>query len=97
MKFCFSNEKRGGAVRSDNQIRAFREVVVNCHLLDLNLRGPLYTWSRGLGVEKVKCRLDLVMVTREWMDCFKFSSLEHVVNRGSDLLPICVRKNQSYC
>lgn len=61
-----NSEKYGGNLRSENQLREFREVLAVCELRDLGFVGPHYTWSN---------RREGNGLIYEWLDRFLANSL----------------------
>jgi hypothetical protein len=65
------DEKMGGSVRSENQIKNFQSVLTDCELADLGYRGPKYTWSNCQeGQALIKERLDRGVANLAWCDLF---------------------------
>lgn len=83
-------DKRGGAMRPERQLTAFRETVVECDFHELQVMGPIFTWSRSKGDDLTEIRLDRAMANSSWCERFNRALEEHVVNGRSDHLPIVV-------
>ncbi|XP_042950087.1 uncharacterized protein LOC122282202 [Carya illinoinensis] len=83
------SEKLGGNIRSDLQMREFREVLSDCHLRDLGYVGSLFTWSNRRGEEDlVKERLDRFLANSLWCDMFPNLRVTHGVVAYSDHIPL---------
>ncbi|XP_061999558.1 uncharacterized protein LOC133716939 [Rosa rugosa] len=69
-----SSEKLDGRLRPESQMRGFREALSYAELVDLGFHGCPYTWSDS----ETKVRLDRVVVTAAWLDCFSHSRVIHL-------------------
>lgn len=57
-----NSEKRGGSPPLGARIRAFKEAISACGLIDLGFFGPRFTWSNmRKGLVDVQERLDRVL------------------------------------
>lgn len=57
-----SDEKQGGAIRPNWMYAGFREAILNCNLLDVELTGHIFTWSKSRGANNLlEERLDRAM------------------------------------
>lgn len=54
----YAEEKIGGIPKPSSQMDAFGLALYDCDFLDLPLKGPLHTWSRGRDQNMVLKRLD---------------------------------------
>ena len=61
-EIMYSFEKDGGNDRPVQFMRAFRDVVDECNLLDHEFVGDRFTWHRGL----IRERLDRALVSEGW-------------------------------
>lgn len=75
-------EKESGALRSQQEMDAFRTVIEDCGLIDLGWSGIKLTWERG--TEK-----NPNAIIRERLDCFLADSswCEHFQNFHTKTLP----------
>lgn len=89
-EILYDEKKRGGSLRPERQVAAFRKMTETCGFLDLPIRGPLHTWFHGSGDDCMKIRLDRAMATLAWLDRFDNSLEEHLINARSDHLPILI-------
>ena len=79
------NEKFGGAIRSQQQMDGFREIVNYCGFHDLGYCGPDYTWSNMQeGDGRICLRLDSALATPEWSARFGEMKVFHLVDSTSD-------------
>ncbi|XVE52109.1 hypothetical protein DITRI_Ditri02bG0095800 [Diplodiscus trichospermus] len=70
-------------------MRDFREVIDECELVDLPLRGYGFTWERGRGTDGfVEERLDRCLGTMNWIDMFPDVNLLCLFSSTSDHKPI---------
>ncbi|KAG8490633.1 hypothetical protein CXB51_013830 [Gossypium anomalum] len=59
-EILFSFGKRGGRLREERQMVAFREALEDCELNDLGFSAQWYTWERGrLPSNNIRERLDM--------------------------------------
>ncbi|XP_042958110.1 uncharacterized protein LOC122293656 [Carya illinoinensis] len=83
------DEKVGGRIRAESQMRAFREVVEECSLFDLGWRGAKYTWcNRHESETFTKERLDRGMANKKWIEMFPDARVNTLVALCSDHRPI---------
>ncbi|KAA3474021.1 reverse transcriptase [Gossypium australe] len=58
-EILYSSEKRGGQMREERRMIAFREALEDCKLMDLGFQGTWFTWERGnLPETNIRERLD---------------------------------------
>lgn len=66
-EICFDTEKKGGNPRLMKQTRAFRDVLDDCSLQDLNGSGDLFTWVNRRSKENLIFeRLDRYVGSVTW-------------------------------
>lgn len=83
----FSVSKRGEA-----QMRAFRDVLQICELVDLGFSGVPYTYdNRREGRSNVKVRLDRALADNSWRDIYSNSQVVHLTSSCSDHCPILLK------
>jgi exonuclease III len=46
-EILFHHEKEGGRVRSQSQLQAFQDALMDCELSDIGFSGDAFTWQRG--------------------------------------------------
>ncbi|XP_012857002.1 PREDICTED: uncharacterized protein LOC105976270 [Erythranthe guttata] len=84
-----NNEKEGGLSRLPAQIEAFREALDDCGLTDLEFEGPRFTWSNNRDHPyTVRCRLDRVCASADWLLKFPRALVHHMAYSGSDHVPL---------
>ncbi|KAL9682995.1 hypothetical protein QQ045_014807 [Rhodiola kirilowii] len=67
----------------------FRQVLLDCGLMDLGFKGPKYTNSnKRQGREEVQCRLDRAVGDGLWAAKFPGTTLHHLVSHHSDHFPL---------
>ena len=89
-----SSEKVGGLVRSDWQMRQFREALSEAGLSSLPSSGPRFTWrGRRHGVGWIKERLDRFVANGEWLALYPSLCCINVVSSASDHCPIFMEAN----
>lgn len=86
------DDKIGLHEHPDWCIRGFREVVVDCNLLDMPLLGYLYTWSQSRGKPNaVGERLDRALVTPNWLSLYPDAHLINGLAPISDHSPFFLK------
>ncbi|KAM0859687.1 hypothetical protein ACQ4PT_047052 [Festuca glaucescens] len=81
----YASEHFSRALRPEWQMRAFREVLEDCSLVDLGWSGVEYTWDNGqMGVANVKARLDRSLGNEAFMNMFAHKRVRHIVTSESD-------------
>lgn len=84
-KVLSQDEHIGPRDRSEQQISAFRDCLLDCELRDLGFSGPKFTWcNRQDPNGHVKVRLDRVVVNNAFTDCFDGCYVENIVATSSD-------------
>ncbi|KAG2706415.1 hypothetical protein I3760_05G103200 [Carya illinoinensis] len=82
-------EKYGGSLRSNTQLREFREVLEVCELRDLGFVGTRFTWSnRREGASLIMQRLDRFLANSLWCDLYPNLRVYHGVAAHSDHSPL---------
>ncbi|XP_010229884.1 uncharacterized protein LOC100821562 [Brachypodium distachyon] len=77
------------SLRPEAQMRAFRETLYNCGLLDLGYSGVPYTYNNGRsGSRNVQVGLDWAVVDDEWSCMFGQAKIEHLTSPCSDHNPV---------
>ena len=86
-----SHEKLGGVPRKESELRAFRNMVDECELLDLGYTGLKFTWrgTRPCGV--VFKRLDRAFANSAWLELNPTTRVQHFRAHSSDHNPILIR------
>jgi len=81
----YQHEKRGGNPHPDNLLRGFGEVIDECELVQLPMRGHPFTWGRGKGTpEWMEERLDKVLARAEWSAILPNACVSNILTRSSD-------------
>ncbi|GMI93428.1 hypothetical protein HRI_003012100 [Hibiscus trionum] len=92
----YANEKRGGRVRSHQQMNAFHAAMADCDLTDLGYSGRWYTWEKGrLARNNIRERLDRGMANSSWISIFPSHSVKHLSHTISDHCPILINTMDS--
>jgi hypothetical protein len=79
-EILYSHEKDGGNPRPTGYMEAFRDVLADCNLEDLEFTGDPFTWKR----EPMRERLDRVLVNHSWSVLFPGAALQHLDYCRSD-------------
>ncbi|KAI9085918.1 hypothetical protein K1719_031995 [Acacia pycnantha] len=88
-------EQKGGGRVNETRCRRFNGWVQNCNLLDLEAKGPFFTWKgpKWEGLERVYKRLDRCLCNVGWIEHFDNSEVRVIPRLGSDHHPILVNLN----
>ncbi|XP_019164257.1 PREDICTED: uncharacterized protein LOC109160418 [Ipomoea nil] len=87
---CHS-EKQGTHPHPAALIEGFNDVLGDCQLMDLGMRGGRFTWEKGRGTEEwVEERLDRAVATTEWIDMHDDVVVHNLFTRSSDHRAILV-------
>uniref|UniRef100_A0A803PDP3 Endonuclease/exonuclease/phosphatase domain-containing protein n=1 Tax=Cannabis sativa TaxID=3483 RepID=A0A803PDP3_CANSA len=79
------SDKRGGRAYPNWLLNGFQDVVSECHLIDMELRGYPFTWEKGRGTSQwVEVRLDRALINHDWQLLFPLASLENLEITVSD-------------
>ncbi|KAL4366884.1 hypothetical protein GQ457_05G001920 [Hibiscus cannabinus] len=90
-EIMYSNEKRGGRLRSARQMEQFRMVLSECNLYDLGFSGRWYTWERGRFLHNnVRERLDRGVANSQWNQSFPDYLVKHLRHSFSDHCPVLI-------
>lgn len=85
-----SGEGRG-ARKDQQKIDAFNSLIEDIGLGDLGFKGQMFTWSNNRrGGERIRERLDRVLVNQQWSTLFPSANCTHELFIGSDHAPICL-------
>ncbi|KAL8520194.1 hypothetical protein ACS0TY_010929 [Phlomoides rotata] len=85
----WARDKEGRVEHPSYLFCSFRDVVNDCGLLDLNLVGHPFTWSRGRGSRDfVQQHLDRAMTTNAWNSLFPRAKLLNLITPVSNHSPI---------
>ena len=78
------SEKDGGNRRSAASMRIFRNFVATSCLLDLGFEGHPFTWRNRRDEGFIEERIDRALATNDWVSCYSYAVVKHVVLEGSD-------------
>ncbi|XXG82774.1 hypothetical protein AAC387_Pa10g0665 [Persea americana] len=84
----WNHEKTGGAAPRARGLIDFSDCIHDAGLFDLNLTGPLYTWSNSsIGASRIECKLDRVLINAGFLHSSPFKG--EILMRGlSDHSPV---------
>ncbi|KAH7839758.1 hypothetical protein Vadar_008356 [Vaccinium darrowii] len=78
-------EKRGGVVPAQWELKGFQNFISQCNLIDLGFSGFPFTWCNNrVGAECIQERLDRVLATPSWRLKFSQACVDHLNSVGSD-------------
>jgi hypothetical protein len=83
-------EKEGGKPRPNRCMKAFRDCLEDCHLIDVGYTGDKFTWCRG----QIRERLDRALANEAWCSKFPDASLVHLDYYRSDHRPILLSMDE---
>lgn len=88
-EILFQREMIGSGIRSQHQMRNFRNSLQDCGLHDLGFVGERFTFSnKRRGTAETKVRLDRAVVNRDWKRIFPDANLRVGFANASDHCPI---------
>ncbi|MBA0550147.1 hypothetical protein Golob_021117 [Gossypium lobatum] len=90
-EIMYSFEKMGGQLREEKRIEEFREVLIDCQLIDVGYSRIWYTWERGnLPETNIRERLDRGVANRKWLELFPGGNINHLTSSLSDHCPLLI-------
>jgi len=91
-EILFNFEKKGGAIKNQHVLDAFRETLEECGLYDLGFKGYEFTWeNRREGGDVIEERLDRYCASMEWSVMFPDAEVLHLDERLSDHLSLLLK------
>lgn len=73
------NDKLGGRPYPSTLVQVFQDVLNDCDLIDMKLRGYQYTWERGPGTDKhIEVRLDRALISQSFIKLFTVAKLTNL-------------------
>jgi hypothetical protein len=85
-------EQLGGKPRSEHQMSAFRDCLMDCGLVDLGYKGYDFTWNnRRAGAENIQVRLDRGTATAPFLNLFPLTQVEHIATEESDHMALLIK------
>ena len=86
-------DKKGNVKHHARLFRGFREVVIDCGLMDIPLKGyPPFTWESGKGMPTwVEEKLDHCLASGAWLNLFPPVKLLNLIAPVSDHSPILLQ------
>ncbi|KAI9120458.1 hypothetical protein K1719_007491 [Acacia pycnantha] len=91
-------EQKGGGRVNETRCRRFNEWIQGCGLIDVDTKGPFFTWKgpKWERVERVYKRLDRCLCNVEWLEKFENVVTTIVPRLCSDHHPILVNLNAEW-
>ncbi|KAI9121013.1 hypothetical protein K1719_008046 [Acacia pycnantha] len=94
-------EQKGGGRVSEARCRKFNDWIQGCGLIDIDAKGPFYTWKgpKWQGLDRVFKRLDRCLCNIQWIEKFENAEVRVSARVGSDHHPLLIKldaKIQSY-
>ena len=81
-------EKSVGNPICQRRLRAIKERMDACHMMDLGFSRPKFTWSNKREVgDLIQCRLDRCWANPDWKEFFSKASVTHLARVNSDHSP----------
>nr|POF25281.1 hypothetical protein CFP56_48295 [Quercus suber] len=90
-KILKGHEKLGGVPRRESEMKAFRNVVDECELVDLGYAGLKFTWRGNRLSEVVLERLDHALANTSWLELNPATRVQHFGAHSLDHNPILIR------
>ncbi|XP_042974757.1 uncharacterized protein LOC122306396 [Carya illinoinensis] len=89
VQVCDRQEKRGGKGRPERQMKAFRQLIDDCSLIDLGYEGHPFTWCNiREAPHSLSERLDRFLANQIWLDSFQNYTVVHGMAAYSNHLPV---------
>ncbi|XP_075675058.1 uncharacterized protein LOC142644299 [Castanea sativa] len=89
-----AEEKMGGALRRESQMKDFKEALDYCGFRDLGFVGALYTWCNNqFDKTTIWIRLDRGVATSSWIQMFPSTRVHHILGSLSDHCPLWICTN----
>ncbi|KAI9111060.1 hypothetical protein K1719_017935 [Acacia pycnantha] len=94
-------EQKGGGRTNEVRCRRFQNWIQGCNLIDLDAKGPFFTWKgpKWEGLDRVYKRLDRCMCNVKWHEQFVNAVIKVLPRLCSDHHPLFVQlngQNQEY-
>lgn len=85
-------EKQGGNPCSRGRLDQFHSMISECEFMDLEFKGPCYTWSNNQGGENnIRIRLDRALASVAWRNLFPLAQVMHELRVGSNHCPLLIK------
>ncbi|MBA0762032.1 hypothetical protein Gotri_024592 [Gossypium trilobum] len=76
----------------EGRMEAFRKILKECNLSDIEFNGNWFTWERGnLPKNDIQERLDRAIATEDWLQIFPEFQIQHLPHTFSDHCPLLVK------
>ncbi|XP_026396278.1 uncharacterized protein LOC113290908 [Papaver somniferum] len=90
-------EKKGCRPFDRGEADVFNNLITDMNLQDLGFSGYPFTWcNQRTDNSRVEERLDRSLSNELWMELFPKSSIQHLIDRGSDHGPIILKTNPNW-
>uniref|UniRef100_A0A803Q7L2 CCHC-type domain-containing protein n=1 Tax=Cannabis sativa TaxID=3483 RepID=A0A803Q7L2_CANSA len=89
-----ANEKKGGGVKMDSQMKEFQQAISYCNFKELWMDGGEYTWCNGRHNNLVFEKLDRVMANPDWFNKIWASKVTLLLWWNSDHRPLMININK---
>ncbi|KAH7863586.1 hypothetical protein Vadar_019513 [Vaccinium darrowii] len=87
-------DKYGGHVPSQKSLSAFHELITDCGLVDLEAKGPRYTWRNNRSGENfIMERIDMAFTNASWRELYDQAMVFVEATIGSDHNPLVLDTN----
>lgn len=91
-EIMYTNEKLGGLPRYERRMKAFREVLGECQLMDVGYSEAWFTCERGnLPETSIRERLNRGVTNASWMNLFLNASIQHMVHSFSNNFSLLIK------
>ncbi|KAK9740254.1 hypothetical protein RND81_03G022700 [Saponaria officinalis] len=88
-----SEHEKGGAMRRERHMNAFREALDDCGLQDMGFYGNSFIWQRGrMEGRIIRERLDRAISNLGWNNLFPGAEVHHYPIYASDHAPIIIKE-----
>ncbi|KAI9082919.1 hypothetical protein K1719_035062 [Acacia pycnantha] len=86
-------EQKGGGRVSETRCKRFNEWIQECGLIDIEAKGPFYTWKgpKWDGLDRVYKRLDRCLCNIQWIEKFENAEVQVSPRLCSDHHPLLIK------
>ena len=90
----FDDKKYEGNPICQRRVRAIKECIDDCNMMDLGFSGPMYTWTNKRELDNlIQCRLDRCWVNPDWKKFYPKANVTHLARINSDHYPLLLNLN----
>ena len=89
-----AEEKYEGNPICQRRVRAIKECMDECRMMDLGFIGPIYTWTNKRELDNlIQCRLGSCWANSDWKNFYPEANVTHLARINSDHCPLLLNLN----